>query len=113
MEHFINGFKNYANFSGRERRQAYWMFVLFYMIFFIITRIIDVVLGTIGVINVIFLLVCLLPNLGYTVRRLHDTGRTGWFILIGIIPLIGSLILIYFLCQDSVEDNEYGSNPKK
>jgi uncharacterized membrane protein YhaH (DUF805 family) len=111
MEYFIGALKKYADFTGRARRKEYWMFVLFYLIFYVVTIGIDMALGT-TFIAAIFSLGLLLPSLAIGARRLHDTGRSGWWQLIGFIPLIGAIVLIVFWCQDSQDENDYGANPK-
>ena len=98
-------------FSGRARRKEYWMFTLIYMIFSITLLVIDVATG-LGVLSVIFSLVMLVPSLSVLVRRLHDTNRSGWWILISLIPLVGAIILLIFLVQDSDDANTYGFDPK-
>ena len=112
MEHFIDALKKYADFSGRATRKQYWMFVLFYVIIYIALTVIDVVLQTF-VLGVIFSLALFIPSLSVAARRLHDTGRTGWWQLIYLIPLIGLIIMIVFLVQDSHDENQYGPNPKQ
>ena len=111
MEYFLGAFKKYADFTGRARRKEYWMFILFYIIFYIALAVIDVLLGTMFL-ALIFSLVLLVPSISIAARRLHDTGRTGWWQLIALIPLIGFIVLIVFLVLDSQDDNEYGPNPK-
>ncbi len=111
MEHFIGAIKKYADFTGRARRTEYWMFTLFYLIFFLVTVGIDMALGT-TFIAAIFSLGLLLPSLAIGARRLHDTGRSGWWQLLYFIPLIGAIVLLVFFCQDSQDENDYGANPK-
>ena len=111
MEYFIDALKRYADFTGRARRKQYWMFFLFYIIFYIGTLILDAVLGTFFI-ALIFSLALLVPSIAIAARRLHDTGRSGWWQLIALIPLIGAIVLIVFLVMDSTADNEYGPNPK-
>ncbi|VAW75333.1 Integral membrane protein [hydrothermal vent metagenome] len=110
MEYFLDAFKRYADFSGRATRQQYWMFILFYFIGYIVLAVIDGVLGTF-VLAILYSLVLLVPSISIAARRLHDTGRTGWWQLISLIPLIGIIVMIVFLVQDSQEDNEYGPKP--
>ena len=107
MEHFIGALKKYADFTGRARRQEYWMFILVYMIINIVLSFLglDIVSGIVG-------LGLLIPSLSIAARRLHDTGRSGWWQLIVLIPLIGLIVLIIFLAQDSNDENDYGANPK-
>lgn len=112
MEHFLSVVKQYVNFNGRARRQEYWMYYLFYMIFYVVLAVIDGVLG-LGFLAPLFTLALLLPTISVAARRLHDTGRSGWWQLIALIPLIGLLVLIYFLVLDSTPgENQYGPNPK-
>ena len=111
MEYFIGAIKQYATFSGRARRKEYWMFYLFYMIFYITLAVIDGVFGTIFL-SSIFALALLIPSISIAARRLHDTGRSGWWQLIILIPIIGAIVLIVFLAQDSGDENEYGISPK-
>lgn len=112
-------FNKYATFKGRARRSEYWWFVLFYCLVLIAAALLDNLFGiTIeyafyGAIYCIAALVLFLPNLAVTVRRLHDINKSGWNILWGIIPLIGSILLIVWCCQDSkAEANQYGESPK-
>lgn len=111
MEYFLGAYKKYADFTGRARRQEYWMFILFYFIVSIILGIVDGVLG-LQILGLLFSLASLVPSLAIGARRLHDTGRSGWWQLLYLIPLIGLIIMIVFLVQDSHPDNEYGPNPK-
>ncbi|MDZ5663501.1 DUF805 domain-containing protein [Nocardioides sp. S-58] len=108
----------YVDFSGRARRSEYWYFALFNFLVGIVTSILDAILGTGyddstgGLFNTLGALALLLPSLAVGVRRLHDTGRSGWWILLGLIPLIGWIILIVWFCTDSKPDNQWGPNPK-
>ena len=88
MKYFIEGLKKYAEFEGRARRKEYWMFILFYFIFTIAAVVLDEILGSEPVIYIVYGLVLILPYLAVTVRRLHDTNRSGWWILLPCIPLI-------------------------
>ncbi len=111
MEYFIDAFRKYADFSGRASRQQYWMFILIFMIIYFVLAVVDALLGMF-VLAAIFNLVLLIPSLSIAARRLHDTGRTGWWQLIIFLPLIGIIVLLVFLVQDSHADNDYGPNPK-
>jgi len=114
VEWYLKALKNYVGFSGRARRQEYWMFFLFNFIITIVLSILERVLGLNGVLTIIYGLLTLLPSLAVGVRRLHDSGKAGWWILIGLIPFIGTIVLIIFFCIDSEEhDNQYGPNPKR
>ncbi|TMP79535.1 DUF805 domain-containing protein [Pseudoalteromonas sp. S983] len=113
MEHYMNALRSYADFSGRNRRKAYWMFVLFNTIFSIICNVIDSALGTMFI-GSIYSLALLIPGLSAGARRLHDTGRSGWWQLLWLVPIIGWIVLIVFLAQDSHEgENDFGPNPKE
>ena len=105
-------FSKYVDFSGRARRSEYWWFYLLYVIVAIVIAAIDAAIKN-PILLVLVVLAFLLPTLAVTVRRLHDTGKSGWMILIGIIPLVGGIILLVFLCQDSQPgQNAYGPSPK-
>ena len=109
--------QKYVGFSGRARRSEYWWFALFGLIVSIVAGILDGALGTmsdtnVGVIGGIASLALLLPGIAVAIRRLHDTSRSGWWILIGLIPIVGWIILIVFYVQDSHPDNKYGPSPK-
>ena len=120
MNYFIDCLtKKYACFSGRARRQEYWLFVLFNFIAstilkFIAGALISMTgLAVLAIIPLLYSLAVLIPGFAVLFRRLHDTGRSGWWWLIGFIPLIGAIVLIIFCCLDSQPgDNQYGPNPK-
>ena len=108
-----SGFANYANFSGRTRRSGYWYWTLFVVLTSVAANIIDGVLGSAPLFSAVVGLGLLLPGLAVAVRRLHDTNRSGWWILIGLIPLIGFIVLIVFYVQDSERtENRFGPSPK-
>ncbi|MGV9789742.1 DUF805 domain-containing protein [Streptomyces sp. NPDC004673] len=112
MHWYVDVLKKYAVFSGRARRQEYWMFTLFNLIISIVLSIVDNALDT-QIIQTVYGLAVLLPSLAVGARRLHDTSRSGWWLLIGLIPLIGWIILIvFFASEGKAEANEYGPNPK-
>ncbi len=101
---------NYANFNGRASRQEYWMFFLFNMIFTVVAMVIDVFLG-LGFLNLIYMLAVMIPYIAVFARRMHDIDKSGWWILIGIIPLIGTIWLIVLLVKDSDPgENQYGQS---
>ena len=111
-------FSKYATFSGRARRSEYWWWYLFVVI---VSAVIGGIAGATGgsdgssigtILSAVVGLGFLLPNLAVGARRLHDTGRSGWWLLIGLIPLIGAIVLLVFFVMDSEPDNEYGPNPK-
>lgn len=113
MQWYLNAFKNYATFQGRARRKEYWMF---FLINFIITILLEILAAASGVFLVLFVLYAIaiiLPSLAVGARRLHDTGRSGWWQLLSLIPFVGGIVLIIFFCLNSKEgNNKYGSNPK-
>ena len=102
---------NYATFSGRARRSEYWWFALFGFIVGVVASILDGILGT-TVVYPLVALGLLLPSLAVGVRRLHDISRSGWWLLIGLVPLVGAILLIVWFCQDSHGPNEHGPSPK-
>ncbi|MFD8262708.1 DUF805 domain-containing protein [Streptomyces griseoluteus] len=112
MHWYVDVLKKYAVFSGRARRQEYWMFFLFNLIITIVLAIVDAALDT-QVLQLVYGLAVLIPGLAVAVRRLHDTGRSGWWVLISLVPLVGWIILLVFLASEGKpEANEYGPNPK-
>lgn len=119
--------ENYANFTGRARRSEYWYFALLNLIVAVPMIILFVAFaesgGSSDVISTIFMfllvgmaLLLFIPGLAVSVRRLHDTGKSGWWYLIGVIPIIsyvGSIVLLVFYCMDSEPgSNKWGPNPK-
>ncbi|WP_326549825.1 DUF805 domain-containing protein [Micromonospora sp. NBC_01813] len=109
----------YVGFSGRARRSEYWWFFLFSVLVNIVTTILDTTLGTTfddssnGVIGLVVSLALFLPGLAVAVRRLHDTDRSGWWILIGLIPIIGWIVLLVFYVQNGTAGpNSFGPDPK-
>ena len=119
MNWYLDAWKNYANFQGRARRKAYWMFVLFNIIALVVLGVIEGAIGLggqngYGILTGVYSLAMILPLIAVAVRRLHDTGRSGWWILIGLVPLIGPIVLIVFYVTDSQPGtNQYGPNPKE
>ena len=119
MNGFMTAMRKYAVFSGRSTRSEYWYFVLFLVLIQIGLMIVDTLLGTfnsaagIGLLSGIFSLATFIPCLAVSVRRLHDTDRSGWWLLLGLIPVIGGLVLLVFFVQDSQPGtNRFGPNPK-
>ncbi|MEO8487402.1 MAG: DUF805 domain-containing protein [Betaproteobacteria bacterium] len=119
MDWFLGPLKKYATFEGRARRREYWFFVLAVVLISIVLTIVDTVIGTYnsasgyGILSGIFALAMLVPSLAVGARRLHDTGRSGWWLLIGLVPLVGAIVLIVFFVLDSHPGtNAYGPNPK-
>jgi uncharacterized membrane protein YhaH (DUF805 family) len=117
---YLEALKKYAVFSGRARRTEFWYFVLFNIIVTIVLSLIDTLLGTfnvlrgVGLLSGIYGLAVLIPTLAVIVRRLHDVDRTGWWIFIGLIPLIGAIVLLVFeLTPGTPGSNRYGPDPKQ
>ena len=107
-------FTQYVGFSGRARRSEFWYFYLFTILLSIVASIVQRAMtnSTNGIVTTIIGLAIVLPYLAVAVRRLHDTSRSGWWLLIGLIPVVGTIILIVFWVQDSHGDNQYGPSPK-
>ena len=119
MNWFLIAVKKYATFSGRAQRAEYWYFALFYILIFIGLSMIDLITGSfsakagMGLLGGLLTLALLIPSIAVGVRRLHDTGRSGWWLLIALIPLVGAIVLLVFTVQDSEAGaNSYGPNPK-
>ena len=122
---------NYANFNGRARRKEYWMFTLFFFLITVVIYFLFALLAffmagdlinlmniewvpvVLGFSIIIYFLIHLVPSIAVTVRRLHDTGKSGWLYLLTIIPYIGSLIIFIFtVIEGDKGDNKYGPDPK-
>ncbi|MEV4821251.1 DUF805 domain-containing protein [Micromonospora sp. NPDC049274] len=115
-----SAFSQYVGFKGRARRSEYWWFVLFTFLVILAAAILDNVLGltvgedsSTGYITLVAYLALLLPTLAIAVRRLHDTDRAGWWLLIGLVPIVGGIVLLVFYVLDSTPGaNRFGPNPK-
>jgi len=124
--YFLDTIKyRYAKFDGRASRSEFWYFILFYVLIDIALAFVDFfvvnpMLGATpdqaaqgGLLELVFALAMVIPSIALAVRRLHDIGKSGWWYLIGLIPLIGALVLLYFFVLDSQPgSNQYGPNPK-
>jgi uncharacterized membrane protein YhaH (DUF805 family) len=114
MHWYLNAFKNYLNFSWRARRKEYWLFILFNFIISFVLAISEELAGLGEWLSRIYFIVVFLPTMAVMVRRLHDIGRSGWWLLIGLVPLIGQIVLFVLACFDSEDhENEWGPNPKQ
>ena len=118
MEWALLPFRRYAEFTGRTRRKEYWSFVLLLFVVSLVIGFIEGMLGlsgmvgTYGPLSWLFLLIVLIPSIAVGVRRFHDLGKSGWWILIGIVPILGALVLIFFFVQEGEKGpNEYGPDP--
>jgi uncharacterized membrane protein YhaH (DUF805 family) len=113
---YIKALKKYAVFQGRAGLKEYWSFVLFNIIINFVLALVDSKTGNfgaearVGLFGSIYNMAVMIPGIAVSVRRLHDTDRSGWWMLIGLIPVIGTIILLVFLVQDRVPgENRYGS----
>jgi uncharacterized membrane protein YhaH (DUF805 family) len=112
--------KRYAEFSGRSQRKEYWMFTLGVIIAEVVIMIVEGILGInrmvggiYGPILSLFVLALIIPSLAVSIRRLHDIDKSGWFLLLAFIPLIGSIILLVFFCTNGTSGpNRFGADPK-
>jgi len=116
---YLGVLKQYATFEGRARRKEYWFYTLFYVLVFLALAIVDNVTGTydsdagVGLLSGLYVLATFVPTLAVMVRRLHDTDRSGWWALIGLLPFLGGVVLLVFACLDSQPGgNRFGPNPK-
>jgi len=130
MKWFINAIKKYATFNGRARRKEYWNFYLFMIISLVVVSIMDFILGTyiisipypvvgeiirsgIGILYTLSSLFFIIPTLAVSVRRLHDVGKSGAYLFVQLIPVVGAIWFLILLCTDSdLGVNRYGESPK-
>jgi uncharacterized membrane protein YhaH (DUF805 family) len=131
MGWYVQVFKRGLDFGGRSRRREFWMFTLVNIVLSLVASGIDTAIGiggfsaftapgtaavmaTPGIVSSILALVLLLPSLAVSIRRLHDTDRSGWWLLIMLVPLVGAVVLIVFWAMDSKPgSNRHGPNPKE
>jgi uncharacterized membrane protein YhaH (DUF805 family) len=121
MQWMVEPIRKYATFSGRARRAEYWWFYLFFVLLFTALTIVDVIIfgydpesgdPTANLLAGLAALALLLPMLGVSVRRLHDRDKSGWWLLWGLLPLIGGLILLYqYVQRGTIGDNRFGADP--
>jgi len=117
VQWYVKVLRQYSDFRGRARRTEYWMFTLVSVLVSVVLAFVDAVLaldvGGFGLLGLLYGLAVLLPSLAVGARRLHDTGRSGWWQLIQIVPVIGMIVLIVFLATDGVRGaNSHGPDPK-
>lgn len=112
-------FENYANFNGRARRSEYWYYTLATILISIVLGILDYGselafdIGELGILRGLYSLAVFIPGLAVMIRRLHDVGKSGWFLFILIIPLVGVIWLFILLCTEGNDgSNEFGADPK-
>ena len=111
---YLDAWHNYAEFEGRSSRAAYWYFALVHLIISLMCLFLDVAFfrWPYPFLTTLYYLASFFPGLSLSVRRLHDRNISGWLILIGVVPILGTLILLYQFAQDSKPgDNRYGPNP--
>lgn len=118
MDWYLKVLKNYVGFDGRARRKEYWMFTLFNVIVSIVLAIIDGMGGFmtesgIGMLGLLYTLAVLLPSIAVSVRRLHDIDKSGWWLLLILVPLIGVIVLLVFAVLEGTRGaNRFGPDPK-
>ena len=113
MNWYIQAFQKYAEFNGRARRSEYWYFTLFNLLITLLFLFIDSEIGFYGILTIFYYLATIIPSLAVCVRRLHDTSHSGWSLLIGLVPVIGTIVLVVFFISDSYAgENQYGLSPK-
>ena len=117
MNWYLEVLKKYAVFNGRARRSEYWYFTLINLGVVVVLAVLDAIIRKVtglgvGLLGMLYGLAVIVPSIGVAIRRLHDTNRSGWWVLLALVPLVG-LVLIVFLAQDSEPNsNLYGPNPK-
>jgi len=112
--------KRYTDFSGRSRRKEYWSFVLGVFIAAVVLGIVEGILGLSGMVGgvygpltTIFLLAIIVPSIAVQVRRFHDQDKSGWFVLLALIPFLGGLAVLVFMCLEGTKGaNRFGPDPK-
>lgn len=116
MNWYVKVLKQFFDFIGRARRKEYWMFILFHVLALVAAAVIDTVAGIgmpgMGPVYLVYALVTFIPGLGAAVRRLHDTDRSGWWILLSLIPLAGLVVLVFLALEGSRGTNRFGADPK-
>lgn len=119
MNWYLEALRKYAVFDGRARRMEYWMFVLINCLIVVVLSVVDTVVGlfslgnSIGALTGLYWLVVLVPSVAVTVRRLHDTDRSGWWALLALLPVLGTIVLFVFCVLDGTPGpNRFGENPK-
>ena len=119
MHWYIDVLKKYATFNGRASRSEYWMFTLINTLIIIALSILGNVLvsaapaaaGIFGILMIVYVLATLLPSIAVGVRRLHDTDRSGWWMLIAIVPLVSLILIVFFAMKGTEGDNRFGASP--
>lgn len=115
MNWYLSVLKNYAEFTGRARRQEYWMFALFNVIITVVLEVLAFATRSsiFWILLVIYALAVIVPSLAVLVRRLHDTGKSGFWFFIGLVPFIGGIwLLVLTVLPGNIGANQYGPDPK-
>jgi uncharacterized membrane protein YhaH (DUF805 family) len=119
MHWYLDVLRKYAVFSGRARRREYWIFLAVNVMITIMLIMIDAAVGTfdaeigVGLLSGVYTFAVLIPSLAVGARRLHDTDRTGWWLLISFIPVVGPIVLLVFLVlRGQIGPNRFGPNPR-
>lgn len=112
LNYYLHVLSNYAAFSGRARRSEYWYFVLVNFIIGFVLYLLGA-MAHVTFLYAIYVLATFIPSLAVTVRRLHDTGRSGWWWLIAFVPFVGAVVLLVFMVLEGTNGpNQYGPDPK-
>ena len=117
MNEYMTVLKKYAQFDGRASRKEYWMYFLFTVIISIVLSVIDGAVGLtigpgLGILSTLYALAVLVPGIAVAVRRLHDINKSGMLVLLGLIPCVGLILLVWFIQDSDPGSNQYGPNPK-
>lgn len=117
MEWYLTVLKNYATFSGRARRKEYWFFILINALVYLTLYLFDYLLGTlsdgVGLFSMLYNVGVIIPTFAVTVRRLHDTSRSAWWMLLYLVPIVGPVVILYFTAQNGdTEENQFGAPVK-
>jgi len=120
MKSYINAIRKYAVFSGRATRKEFWSFVLLNFVFYYLSWTADIFIGWpqsrepgyMGVVATTFTLAIIIPTLATSVRRLHDTNRGGWWVLVGLIPIVSIVYLVFMMLPSQSGTNQFDSIPE-
>ena len=113
MVWYIKALKSYTKFDGRARRREFWIFAMINFAIYILLAVGEGMINLTYLFSSIFVLVVLLPSIAVSVRRLHDTGKSGWWLLLAGLPVLGAIVLIVFFVEEGHDEpNKYGPNPK-
>ncbi len=114
MNHYLTVLKKYAIFNGRAPRAEYWYFFLFNILASVLVNIVSKIIGdTYSILSVIYSLAVIIPGIAVSIRRLHDIGKSGWWLFICLIPIVGQIwLIILFVINSTPADNKYGPNTK-